>query len=66
MLIMCTLERMNFHEGIRSQNSVNSSTDLKHTLEEDLKNYESKIDQTLDEILAGKEIEANKSSVDIN
>ena len=52
-------------EVIRSQGIQQTRQEnLKHTLEEDLKNYESKIDQTLDEILAGKEIEANKSSVD--
>ncbi len=52
-------------EVIRSQGIQQTrQQNLKHTLEEDLKNYESKIDQTLDEILAGKEIEANKSSVD--
>ncbi|MGA1719303.1 MAG: integrase, partial [bacterium] len=52
-------------EVIRSQEIQQTrQQNLKHTLEEDLKNYESKIDQTLDEILASKEIEANKSSVD--
>ena len=52
-------------EVIRSQEIQQTrQQNLKHTLEEDLKNYESKIDQTLDEILANKEIEANKSSVD--
>ena len=52
-------------EVIRSQGIQQTrQQNLKHTLKEDLKNYESKIDQTLDEILAGKEIEANKSSVD--
>ena len=52
-------------EVIRSQGIQQTrQQNLKHTLEEDLKNYESKIDQTLDEILASKEIEANNSSVD--
>ena len=52
-------------EVIRSQGIQQTrQQNLKHTLEEDLKNYESKIDQTLEEILAGMEIEANKSSVD--
>ena len=37
---------------------------LQQTLEENLKNYESKIDQTLDEILTSKDIQAKKSSVD--
>ncbi len=52
-------------EVIRSQGIQQTrQQNLKHTLEEDLKNYESKIEQTLDEILVSKEIEANKSSVD--
>ena len=52
-------------EVIRSQEIQQTrQQNLKHTLEEDLKNYESKIEQTLDEILVSKEIEANKSSVD--